>query len=107
MVVSIDQFKQLDMRIAQILEVFEHPNAGKLYILKISLGDETRQIIAGVKDQYTPEELKGRKIVVISNLEPAKIRGEESQGMLLAANDEGRAVIIAPDAEVPIGTSVT
>jgi methionine--tRNA ligase beta chain len=67
-----------------------HPNADKLLVLQIDLGGEQRQICAGIRNSYTPEELVGKQIVVVANLETAKLRGLESQGMLLAASDNGR-----------------
>jgi methionyl-tRNA synthetase len=78
----------LNLKIAKILEVKEHPNADKLYVLQIDLGSEKRQLVAGLRSHYTPEELLGKKIVVIANLKYAKLRGVESQGMLLAGGDE-------------------
>ncbi|MCD6478184.1 MAG: methionine--tRNA ligase [Candidatus Aenigmarchaeota archaeon] len=82
-----DPLSSLDLRVAKILEVKDHPNADKLYVLKIDCGDE-RQIISGLKDYYTKEELMGKKIIVVANLEPAVFRGEESNGMLLAGEDK-------------------
>ena len=105
--VTFDDFKKLDIRTASILEVKEHPNADKLYVLKIDIGSETKQIVAGIRTQYSPDELVGRKIVVINNLEPATIRGEESNGMLLAANDSGNPIILVPERDVPPGTPVS
>lgn len=75
------------LRVARIESVQEHPNADKLYILKVSLGDEKRQIVAGLRNSYKKEELEGKKIVMVCNLKPAVIRGEKSEGMLLAADD--------------------
>ena len=72
----------------------------------MSLGDEERQIVAGVAQYYEPESLVGRKIVLLTNLEPAKIRGVVSNGMLLAADVDGRAVILQPDSDVPAGSKV-
>jgi methionyl-tRNA synthetase len=81
--------------------------ADKLLKLQISLGDEQRQIIAGIAQYYDPETLPGKKIVVVANLAPATIRGVQSQGMLLAADINGRAVILTPDdPEVPAGSKV-
>jgi methionine--tRNA ligase beta chain len=105
--VSFEDFKKLDLRIAEIIEVSDHPNADKLYIIKIKVDDETKQIIAGIRQSYGPEELKGRKIVVVNNLEPVKIRGEESNGMLLAAIDNGSPVILTPEKNVPSGSKIS
>jgi methionyl-tRNA synthetase len=96
----------LDLRVAVVTEVHDHPQADKLYILKIGLGSETRQLCAGLKPYYSKEELLGKHLVVVTNLKPAKLRGELSQGMLLAA-DSGSdvGVLNAPDS--PPGMQVT
>jgi methionyl-tRNA synthetase len=78
----------LNLKVAKILEAREHPKADKLMIMKLDLGDEVRQIVAGIRNYYSKEELVGKKIIVVSNLKPAILRGEESNGMLLAASDE-------------------
>jgi len=77
----------LNLKVARILEVKEHPNADKLYVLEIDIGNEKRQLVAGVKGHYSADELKNKKIIVITNLKHAKLRGTESQGMLLAGDD--------------------
>jgi methionyl-tRNA synthetase len=105
--ISIDQFRNVELKIATIKSAEPHPNADKLMVLQIDLGNEQRQILAGIRNHYTPEELIGRQIVVVTNLEPAKLRGLESQGMLLAASDEGRIVILAPDKTVQPGAKVS
>ncbi len=89
MEIDIDYLSKMDLVVAKVDDVRDHPNADKLYIIDIELGDgEKRQIVAGMKPYYKPEELKGKKIVVVANLKPAKLRGEMSQGMLLAAEDD-------------------
>ena len=104
---SFEDFKKMDLRIAEILEVNEHPDADKLYVLKINAGDGEKQIVAGIRAAYSPEQLVGRKIVIIDNLEPAVIRGEGSQGMLLAASNEGLPVILVPESDVQAGTRIS
>ncbi len=105
--VSFEDFKQLDPRIAEIIDVSEHPNADKLYVLKIQLGEETKQIVAGVRSSYDAETLKGKKIAIINNLEPVTIRGEESNGMLLSEREVGLSDehegIIELDDDAPVG----
>ncbi len=86
--VSFKDFQDLELVVAQIIEVKEHPNADKLYVLKIDTGKEEKQIVAGIKNAYAKEALLGRKIIVVNNLEPVVLRGEESNGMLLAASDD-------------------
>ena len=82
------------------------PGSRKLLRLEVDLGDEKRQIVSGIADAYTPESLVGRKIVLVANLKPAKVMGVESNGMLLAASVDGRAVICTFDADVPLGAKV-
>ncbi len=90
-----------DLRTARILEARDHPNADRLLVMRIDLGTEERQIVAGIVGHYEPAELKGLPIVVVANLRPAKLRGEISQGMLLAAEDEEGhlGLLLAPEAE--------
>lgn len=106
--IAIDDFRKLQLRVARILEVAEHPNAQKLYVLKIDLGTEQRQIVAGVKQYYPdPKVLVGKLIVVVANLQPATIRGVESNGMMLAASGGGTLAVLTPSADVPVGSSVS
>jgi len=105
--ISIDDFRKIELKIATIKSAEPHPNADKLMVLQIDLGSEQRQICAGIRNQYTPEELVGKQIVVVANLETAKLRGLESQGMLLAASDEGRVIILIPEKSVQAGSKVS
>ncbi len=104
--ISIDDFKKLDLRVAEILEVERVPGTDKLYKLKIDLGNEQREIVSGIADYYSPEELKGKKIVVLANLEPKVIRGVKSDGMLLAAEKEGKLALLTVDREIENGTPI-
>lgn len=104
--ISFDEFKKMEVKAAEVLEVKDHPNADKLYIMKIKIGEEEREIVAGIKPFYKPEELIGRQIVVVTNLEPAKIRGVESHAMLLAARDENTISVLVPDKPVKSGSIV-
>ena len=107
--ISFDDFAKIDLRVARVLEAREHPNADKLLVLKIDLGGEQRQLVAGIRGYYQPAELVGRLIIVVKNLAPRKMRGEESQGMLLAASTEDRSqvILLAPSAEIPPGAKVS
>ncbi len=105
--ISIDDFKKLELKVATIKSVEPHPNADRLLVLQVDLGAEERQIVAGIKGHYTPEALVGRQIIVVSNLEPARLRGLESQGMLLAATDGDGVVIITPERVVLSGSRVS
>ena len=103
---SIDDLKKLDIRIAKVLAAEDHPNAQKLLILKIDNGDRQKQIIAGIKNFYKKEELVGKYIVVIDNLEPENLRGEYSEGMLLAAQDDEAISLLIPDRPIKEGSGV-
>ena len=105
--ISIDDFRKIELKVATIKSAEAHPNADKLLVLQIDLGGgEQRQICAGIRNHYTPEELVGKQIVVVANLETAKLRGLESQGMLLAASDDGRVIIMTPEKSVQAGAQV-
>jgi methionine--tRNA ligase beta chain len=104
--ITYDDFAKLDLRIATVLAARPHPNADKLMLLQIKIGEEERQIIAGIRPHYQPEDLVGRQIVVLNNLPEAMLRGEESQGMLLAAIDSQGAVLLRPDRECESGAAV-
>jgi methionyl-tRNA synthetase len=91
----------LDLKIAEILEAKAHPKADKLIILQLNLGNEKRQIVAGLKEYYNPEDLVNKKIIVVTNLKPAKLRGEISQGMLLAAQKDNIVKVIMPKNSKP------
>ena len=104
--VTLEDFKKLEIIIAQIKEVQEHPNADRLYVLKVDTGKEIKQIIAGIRLTYTKEQLLDRRVVVINNLQSAVIRGEESNGMLLAANDGQVLSILGTDREMPLGSII-
>lgn len=97
---------RFDVRVAQIVDVKDHPNADKLYILLIDVGDERRQIVAGIRENYTPGQLRGRKIALLMNLQPAKLRGVPSNGMLLAGEDEKDVGLVLPPEDAPLGTQV-
>jgi methionyl-tRNA synthetase len=103
---TIEDFRKLELKVAAIKEVNDHPNADKLYVVTLDLGDRTKQVVAGIKGSYKKEELVGKQVVVVDNLEPAMLRGIESQGMLLAASDETGIVIVSPERKVKLGSAV-
>lgn len=104
--ITIEDFKKLKLINAKILSVEDHPNADRLYVLKVDTGEEERQLVAGIRGSYEKDQLVGRQIIIVSNLEPATIRGEESQGMLLAVSDDQGISVISPDREVVLGSTV-
>ena len=110
--ITYDDFSKLDLRVATVVAAEPHPNADRLLKLEIDLGCEKRQICAGIKQYYPPEDLVGKQVVVVSNLQPRMIRGELSNGMLLAASsqdgDELRdIVLLEPCKQVPEGSTVS
>ena len=108
--ITIDDFAKVDLRVATVREAKPHPNADRLLVLQVDLGDgETRQICAGIKAFYEPDALVGKQIVVVANLAPATLRGETSQGMLLAASgaDLSQVILLTPMAEIPAGAKVS
>lgn len=105
--ISIQDFAQTQLKIGRVISVDEHPAADKLMIIRVDLGEETpRTLVAGLKAYYAPEELVGKLIVVVANLEPARLRGVESQGMLLAAQDGEKVVVLTVDQDVAPGSVV-
>ncbi|MCK9594070.1 MAG: methionine--tRNA ligase subunit beta [Candidatus Omnitrophica bacterium] len=104
--ITIEDFKKIELKVARITQVVDHPDADKLYVITVDAGDKTKQIVAGIKPGYAKEELVGKQIVIVDNLQPAVLRGVESQGMLLAAKDENGIVIISPAKEVRLGSTV-
>ena len=107
--ITYEEFKKLDLRIAEIKAAEEIPGADKIYKLTIELGGETRELVAGLKLFYEKESLIGKKIVGLANLEPRVIRGIASHGMLLAAalEDKSRVVILTVEREIPSGARVS
>ena len=104
--ISFEEFQKIDLRVGKIVEVEKVEGTDKLLKLKVDLGAEKRQLVAGIAKFYQPKDLIGREIVVVVNLEPKTLIGIESQGMLLAANIEGKPVLLKPDEEVPPGTKI-
>jgi methionine--tRNA ligase beta chain len=104
--ITIDEFRKIELKVATVKSAEPHPNADRLMVLNVDLGSEERQICAGIRNHYAPQELVGKQIVVVANLETAKLRGLESQGMLLAASDEGRVIILTPEKPVLAGAQV-
>jgi len=104
--ITIEEFKKLNIRIARIKDVIDHPGADRLYIVRIVIGEEEREVVAGIKKGYSKEELLGKLVAVVENLEPAVIRGVESKGMILAAQDGDILSVLSPDRPVAPGSLV-
>ena len=108
-IIEYDDFAKLELRVATVLECVPHENADKLLVLQIDMGGEKRQICAGLRQHYTPEQLVGKQIVVVANLKPRPMRGQISQGMLLAATDAttGKVIIVQPGETTASGSKVS
>ena len=104
--ISIEQFFEVDLRVAKVLSAERVENADRLLKLMVDLGDEQRQLVAGIAAAYEAESLIGKLIIVVTNLEPARIRGVDSQGMLLAADLSGKPILATFEQEVPPGTKI-
>ena len=106
--ITYDEFSRLDIRIGKVLKAERIEGSKKLLRLEVDIGGEVRQIVAGIAERYRPEDLIGRKVVVLANIQPRKIFGVESQGMLLAADVNGKPYLLTVDSpdEVPEGSKV-
>jgi methionyl-tRNA synthetase len=105
--ISIEEFSRIDLRIGTIREAMPHPNAERLLVLTVDLGEAApRQLVAGIRAAYDVRTLPGQQIVVVANLKPATLRGVESQGMLLAASDDDGLALVAPGRRFAPGTKV-
>jgi methionine--tRNA ligase beta chain len=106
-VITFKEFKRLDVKIGTVIEVERVPGSDKLYKLQVDMGNEIRQIVTGLVDYYEEEELKGKVIAVLLNLKPAKIFGQWSYGMLLAAEIDDKLALLTVDRQIPNGAKVT
>ena len=105
--ITIDEFDKIKLKVAEVVSVEDHPNADKLLVLKLKLGNETRQVVSGIKKYYTGEELLGKKVVVVTNLKPIKLRGVESHGMVLAAECDGKLTLVSTLEDIPSGAQIS
>jgi methionyl-tRNA synthetase len=107
--ISHEDFEKLDLRVGEIIEVEEIAGADKLYKLTVDIGEETRTVCAGIKQYYSKEDLKGKKIILLANLAPRKLKGIESQGMLLAASTENHeeVVLLSPESDIEVGSKIS
>lgn len=105
--ITIEDFAKIQLRVAEILEAEKVEGSDKLIKMKLEVGEETRQIVGGIARYYTPEELIGKKIIIVYNLEPKKLKGIESQGMLLAASTEGKMSLLTVDRDIESGAKIS
>ena len=105
--ISFNDFKEIELGVGTIKDVQDHPDADKLYVLKVSLAGEERQLVAGIKPYYGKDALIDKQVVVVLNIEPAVIRGVESSGMLLAVKDSNGVVILTTEKRVEDGSKVS
>lgn len=104
--ISIDDFDKVEMRVGEILSCEKHPKADKLLVSQVKIGSETRQIVSGIATWYKPEDMVGKKVIVVCNLKPVKLRGVLSQGMILAAGNDGDDLVIPQALETKSGAEV-
>ncbi|RLE56342.1 MAG: methionine--tRNA ligase subunit beta [Thermoprotei archaeon] len=106
--ITLEDFSKLDIRIGKVLKAEQIPGSRKLIRLEVDIGGEVRQLVAGIGDRYRPDELVGKKVVVLTNIQPKRIFGVLSQGMLLAADVDGKPYLLTVDTpdEVPVGAKV-
>ena len=104
--ISIDDFAKVELKVGLVLESQRVEGADKLLVSKIRIGDEVRQIVSGIANFYAPEEFVGKKVAVVTNLKPVKLRGVLSEGMILAAGDKKTLSLLIPDGEIPDGTQI-
>jgi len=104
--IKIEDFKKIELKVAKVLEVERVEGSEKLLKLKVDIGSEQRQVIAGIGKSYEPDSLVGKKIIIVANLESRSLMGLESQGMVLAADGESGPVLLMPEKEVSPGTGV-
>ena len=105
--VKMDEFGKIELRVAEVVAAEPLPKSKKLLKLTVSLGEEQRTLVAGIAEHYTPAELVGKKVVVVANLEPAKLMGVESNGMVLAASSAGKLAVLTPDRDLPPGSKIS
>ena len=103
--ISFKEWNKIEIKIGKIKEVKDHPNADKLYVLKVDTGEE-RTIVTGLKDSYSKEELENKTVVILCNLEEKELRGVKSEGMVLAAVDGNEISLLVPDKEIREGVKV-
>ena len=106
--IGIDDFKRVRLATGEVVEAHAHPKADRLLVLRVKVGEHHKQIVSGIRPHYTPEQLLGKTIIVVDNLQPAKLRGESSEGMLLAVSlPDGGFRLLTTDGPAPSGLQVS
>jgi methionyl-tRNA synthetase len=105
-IIDLNEFAKLDLRIGKIENAERVEGSKKLIKLEVDVGDETRQLVAGIAEEYNPESLIGKLVPILANLKPVKLMGVESQGMILAVEVNGKPILLHPDVEVPAGSRI-
>ncbi len=108
-IITFGDFEKLDLKVGEIIEVENIEGADKLYKLKVDIGKETKTVCAGIKEHYSKDELMNKKIILLANLAPRKLRGIESQGMIFAASnkDHSKVILISPEKDIEAGSGVS
>jgi len=101
--ITIQEFARIEMKVARVLRAAKVEGSRKLLKLQVDLGGESRQVVAGIAEFYDPDQLVGRQVVIVANLKPARLMGEESDGMIVAASHEGRPYLVGVPDDCPIG----
>lgn len=105
--ISIDEFHRVKLVTGEVVSATAHPKADRLLVLQVKVGEQVKQIVSGIRQYYTPEQMVGKTIVVVNNLQPAKLRGVDSNGMLLAVSTPDGLRLITTDGPAPAGLNVT
>ncbi len=104
--ITIEDFAKLELKVAVVLEAKAHPDADRLLVLTVDTGTEKKEVVAGISQHYKPEELVGKKVVLVNNMQPATLRGVVSNGMILAAKDGEHLSLVVPERPVAPGSTV-
>lgn len=105
--ITIDQFKQIELKVAKIVQAQDHPNADRLLVLTLDVGGVTKQVVAGIRGAYQAQDVIGKLVVLVDNLQPTMLRGVESQGMVLAAKGPEGLSLVSPERPIAPGGSVS
>ena len=104
--ISFEEWGKIDLRVGEIVKVEDHPNADKLYVMEVDVGGKVKNLVAGLKGHYEKDDLLGKKVVVFMNLKPAVLRGVKSEGMVLAAVEGEKVVLLGPEEDIKSGSKV-